>query len=373
VPDVASILELVSTRCPSITAANADRFFVMVSTKELMGNTIYLFELMSMLHLLGCTQNRLLIPEEQIVHRPANWFASEEANRSPKRVCDSCAAGLHDCQGKLRQELSRANQELAVEGADVNAVSLPQINCLLQNEIVNATVMLAKFNQNLTKDTRELRSILEEVKGIVFLTTIKAGFLFTGCYGTGCVIVKLPDGSWSAPSALTITGVGCGWQIGAEVSDTMLFLPNDAAVSAFRSTGQLSVGAAVAGSVGPIGLGLQTDVSGGNKGVGANYSLLMPKGLFFGAAFEATAIATRKDVNRVYYGEDVSTTALLTGQYPLPKGAAPLYEALDQIMGTSFARSAGKPDDGEGGDSAPRYHTLDESGARQYTKVSSDL
>ena len=298
--------------------------------------------------LIGCTQSRLLIPEEQICHRPSNWFATEESHRAPKRVCDSCATSLYDMQGRLRQTVSRANQELKLDGADTIVPSLPQLNYLLQNEIVNATLMLGKFRQNLTAETRELKSILEDVRGIVFLTTVKAGFLFTGCYGTGLVIAKLADGSWSAPSALTISGVGCGWQIGAEVADTMLFLPTEAAVSAFRSTGQLSLGAAVAGSVGPVGVGLATDVSAGNKGIGANYSLLMPKGLFFGAALEATAIAMRKDVNRVYYGEDVSVTALLTGEYPLPLGAAPLYAALDDIMGTSFARTAGAADEGEG-------------------------
>lgn len=308
------------------------------------------------------------------MHRPSNWLKvipgldNEDSFRAPKRTCDNCSSLLLDKQGALRLALSRANQELDVEGAKYFA--LPQVNYLLQNEIGNAIAMLDKFKMNvLTKDTRELKSVLEEVKGIVFLTMVKAGFLVTGCYGTGLVIAKLPDGSWSAPSALTISGVGCGWQIGAEIADMMLFLPNDYAVAAFKSRGQLSVGAALAGTVGPVGVGLSTDVSAGNKGAGVNYSVLMPKGLFFGAALEATAIAARKDVNHVYYGEEVSTSALLSGIYPIPRGALPLYHALDEIMETTHVYTTSDAALAGGDSSEPQYMGLDEVSRKSSTKA----
>jgi hypothetical protein len=140
------------------------------------------------------------------------------------------------------------------------------------------------------------------------------------------------DGSWSAPSAITISGVGWGFQLGAEVTDVMLLLTSDAAVDTFMSRGQVSVGAELGVSVGPVGRSIGSDVSAGDKGHSHAFSYAMSQGLFFGASLEATAIASRSDVNRNFYGEDVSATALLSGEYPKPKGGEPLYKALEQLL-----------------------------------------
>lgn len=44
-------------------------------------------------------------------------------------------------------------------------------------------------------------------------------FLVLCRYGSGIVVAKLADGRWSAPSAVTISGVGWGLQVGAELTD----------------------------------------------------------------------------------------------------------------------------------------------------------
>lgn len=57
-----------------------------------------------------------------------------------------------------------------------------------------------------------------------FLTVIKVGFVFTGRVGTGLVVARLPDGRWSAPSAIATAGVGWGAQIGGEITDFVVIL-----------------------------------------------------------------------------------------------------------------------------------------------------
>ena len=47
-------------------------------------------------------------------------------------------------------------------------------------------------------------SVISNAKGVAILTVIKAGFLFSGRAGSGIVIAKLEDGSWSAPSGILI-------------------------------------------------------------------------------------------------------------------------------------------------------------------------
>lgn len=106
---------------------------------------------------------------------------------------------------------------------------------------------------------------MDIAKGVVFLTIVKAGFMFTGRYGTGLVVAKLPDDTWSAPSAVQISGVGWGLQIGAELTDVMLILSTDSAVNTFKSRAQISVGAELGVSVGPIGRSIESDVTAGAK------------------------------------------------------------------------------------------------------------
>ena len=52
--------------------------------------------------------------------------------------------------------------------------------------------------------------ILKNAKGLAIITVFKAGFLFSGRAGSGVIVARLPDGSWSAPSAIVTAGAGVG-------------------------------------------------------------------------------------------------------------------------------------------------------------------
>jgi len=290
-----------------------------------------------------CSRSKLLIPAEEIVLRPSGMINSvgqklgndyvnlEDEFRAPQRVCDGCSHQLRNIQSDLRLLVSRANQELSIDVNESRILSLPAVDFYLENEIKNATLMLHNFKTTLGEE-KIPKELLEISKGVVFLTIIKCGFMFTGRYGTGLVVAKLPDGSWSAPSAVTLTGIGWGLQIGAEFTDVMLILSTEQAVQTFMSKAQVSVGAELGVSVGPIGRSVTSDVTAGTKGAAHAFSYAHSKGLFFGASLEASGIASRSDVNRVFYGEKVKPSDLLSGEYPRPLGAEPLYKALDEMM-----------------------------------------
>ena len=65
-------------------------------------------------------------------------------------------------------------------------------------------------------------SILRKAKGFAFITIVKAGFVFSARAGTGVVIARLRDGTWSAPSAIGTAGVGAGFQMGAGKQSLLL-------------------------------------------------------------------------------------------------------------------------------------------------------
>lgn len=61
-------------------------------------------------------------------------------------------------------------------------------------------------------------AVLSGASGLAILTVVKAGALLTYKLGTGLVVARRSDGSWSPPSA--IVSVGLGW--GAQVLTTLL-------------------------------------------------------------------------------------------------------------------------------------------------------
>mmetsp|Transcript_29128 Transcript_29128/g.66045 ORF Transcript_29128/g.66045 Transcript_29128/m.66045 type:complete len:387 (-) Transcript_29128:14-1174(-) len=311
-----------------------------------------------------CARHKAIVPQEELVPRPSSWvtnniFLSNEDNyRCPQRACDTCFQQLADKQSELRQEVSRANQETLL--SDTSTIpNLPSMDFYLEREIQKAAAMLYNFKNTLGEE-KIPRELLDIAKGVVFFTIVKVGFMFTARYGTGLVVAKLEDGRWSAPSAVQMTGLGWGLQMGAEVTDVMLILSTDSAVNAFKSRAQISVGAELGVSVGPVGRSIESDVTAGNKGAAHAFSYARSKGLFVGASLEASGLASRSDVNRTFYGEKVSVSALLEGAYPSPRGAQVLYRALNDLIYSGNDPPAQKMDSvcGNSDDDAEEPETL---------------
>lgn len=56
-------------------------------------------------------------------------------------------------------------------------------------------------------------AILKRAKGLAVLTVAKVGVMVTYNVGTGLVIARREDGSWSPPSAISSFGIGWGAQV----------------------------------------------------------------------------------------------------------------------------------------------------------------
>jgi lipid-binding SYLF domain-containing protein len=83
--------------------------------------------------------------------------------------------------------------------------------------------------------------VISKAKGLAILSVVKAGFIWSGRIGSGIVVARLPDGSWSPPSCIATGGVGFGGQIGAEVTDFVIILNTVDAVKAFSLGGNVTV------------------------------------------------------------------------------------------------------------------------------------
>jgi len=70
------------------------------------------------------------------------------------------------------------------------------------------------------------QAFFKACKGVVLLSVIEVGFVFSGNLGTGILLKKLDENGtkWSAPVACGCTGVGWGALVGGSVKETMMFI-----------------------------------------------------------------------------------------------------------------------------------------------------
>lgn len=84
--------------------------------------------------------------------------------------------------------------------------------------------MNKKFQIGLLSSEKKIpEAILQNARGLAILTVVKVGVMVTYNIGTGLVIARREDGSWSPPSAISSFGVGWGAQVN---KFTTIFLLN---------------------------------------------------------------------------------------------------------------------------------------------------
>lgn len=157
---------------------------------------------------------------------------------------------------------------------------------------------------------------------------IKAGFLGSARFGSGIVVARLADNSWSAPSAIATAGAGFGGQIGFELTDFVFILNDYNAVRAFSQAGSITLGGNVSIAAGPIGRNAEAAGAASTKGVAGVFSYSKTKGLFAGVSLEGSVLVERKDANERLYNSKVSARQLLEGSIRPPPAAEPLMLVL---------------------------------------------
>jgi len=167
------------------------------------------------------------------------------------------------------------------------------------------------------------RNIMRHARGVAIISVVKAGFIFSGKAGDGVVVARTRHG-WSGPSFIGTGGAGWGLQIGAEVTDFVIVLNNEAALRAFSRGGNVTLGVDVSAAAGPVGRTAEGDVT----PKAAVYTYSRSKGLFAGVSLEGAVLGTRKEANARYYRRPVSAYDILHGRVVAPAGAGNLRAAL---------------------------------------------
>ncbi|PYH88360.1 DUF500-domain-containing protein [Aspergillus ellipticus CBS 707.79] len=223
----------------------------------------------------------------------------------------------------------------------------------LQSECSKAAQILESFTNPdaFGSPSRTLpQKILTGAKGLAILTVAKVGFLGSVRIGSGVLVARREDGSWSAPSAIVMVGGGFGGQIGVEVTDFVFILQNDLAVRTFAQLGSLTLGINVSLALGTLGRNGEIAGAVSIGGAVGIVSYGQTKGLFGGASVEGSVIVeSRMAINKLY-GRKVTARELLGGEVAPPEEARELMQLLQSDVfegGETKARGPVEPLAGE--------------------------
>jgi len=171
-------------------------------------------------------------------------------------------------------------------------------------------------------------SVLDKAVGIaVFPGTVRGGFIVGAERGRGILSARdETTKSWSAPAFLTITGGSLGLQIGVRATDLILVIQNRRGLeNLVRNEFKVGAGAAVTG--GPVGRDAQAATDIQLRAEILSYS--RSRGLFAGATIEGSTIKEDRDANGRYYGEKLTTRAVVfDGKATAPEAASAWRDAL---------------------------------------------
>jgi lipid-binding SYLF domain-containing protein len=144
-------------------------------------------------------------------------------------------------------------------------------------------------------------TLLRGASGVAIIPDlIKLGFVIGGRHGRGVLLVREPNGSWSNPVFVTLTGGSIGWQAGAQATDVILVFRTRKSVERIlqgRNTFTLGADAAIA--AGPIGRQAEAATDFQLKAEILSYS--RSRGLFAGAALEGSSLRIDWKGNSAYY------------------------------------------------------------------------
>lgn len=153
--------------------------------------------------------------------------------------------------------------------------------------------------------------------------------------GTGLVVARLPDSTWSAPAAIGTVGCNWGALVGADMTDYIVILNTPEAVTAFSGVGHATAGVAMEMAIGPLGRSAEGVACMTDKVIAPCVSYAHSKGLYAGVCLEGAVVICRPDVNFKFYGRAIDPKEILSGSVLPPRAAQPLYDAL-RLVSSSF-------------------------------------
>jgi lipid-binding SYLF domain-containing protein len=283
---------------------------------------------------------------EELVHDGTDWLLGRGSMLPPK---------------------NRMNHVQDDEEIDDPAIPLDDFERIRHYKLAQLRSRMAaeamQFDRSEDVEAVTIRGMIQKAVGLAFVKASKVVLGVSIHVGSGVVIARLSDGTWSAPSAIGTWGLGLGIQFGLELAEYIFILQTQEALEHFKRGGSFTVGgnmgvavagvgreaygaASVGGGCGTVSTvnddddyndndsrQQQTDPS--SVAIAPIVAYAKSQGLYMGVSVEGSRIYSRDDINSRTYkfgsGRDVTAHDILSGKVPTPREAEELYAALHSV------------------------------------------
>lgn len=161
---------------------------------------------------------------------------------------------------------------------------------------------------------------------------MRTGLWVSGAGGSGVLIARKADGTWSPPSGILIHTLGVGFMAGIDIYDCVVVINDRKALEAFSKV-RVSLGGEISVVAGPVGAGgvVESEVMKDRKPL---WSYMKSRGLYGGVQLDGTIIIERNDENARFYGERLPISQILAGNVKrVPPETRMLMEVVKQAEG----------------------------------------
>ncbi len=185
--------------------------------------------------------------------------------------------------------------------------------------------------------------LLQRAEGIAILPeVVKAGAFIGGRGGTGVLLTRHRDGSWSNPLFIGIGAGSIGWQFGVQTADIVLVFTTRRSIEGIGD-GKITIGGDASAVAGPVGRSATAATS---VTLDAEiYSYSRAQGLFAGVSLEGSVLVIRDNANGRFYGKDgVTASEILAEEAPLaPEPAPELIREIERIAARGLEEATPTP------------------------------
>ncbi|QYR52980.1 lipid-binding SYLF domain-containing protein [Lysobacter soyae] len=182
--------------------------------------------------------------------------------------------------------------------------------------------------------------LFDEARAVVVVPdTLKIGFIFGGRRGEGLLSVRRPDGSWSAPSFVKLTGGSIGLQAGVQSADIVMVFHTDRGLDSIVA-GKFTLGADAGVAAGPVG---RTASASTDEQLKAEiWSWSRARGLFAGVSVDGAALSIDDAANQRMYGQGSTPRMIFEGRTAVrtPNALVDFSDTIEEAAAAAHSRRA---------------------------------
>jgi len=216
----------------------------------------------------------------------------------------------------------------------------------MEGMIWHANQVLAKAVSD--KSNGIPKDVVKNCHGVIIVSVVEAGAIFSGSVGSGIVMAKnpaLPGLQWSPPCACSLSGLGFGLLLGAAHTDFIIFAMDMLTLHSFVADTGFVCNAQNTFALANISRGGDLNLDPMNNGVVVvSYS----NGVFAGVSIEGATFRPNGKANNAFYGGPVLSQKILEGvAVKMPEGKVTLIDEVHKKLEIIQNGGTAEPDAAE--------------------------